>query len=110
MAGLERGVRPIGDWSMSMTLSIWSTPSSFLYGPTTRLERCTALVSAGASVSVTSELLPEPETPVTTVSVPSSILAETFLRLFAEAPVILICPLRGLRRFSGRRIWRSPVR
>lgn len=28
MAGLERGVRPIGDWSMSMTLSSASAPSA----------------------------------------------------------------------------------
>ena len=26
VAGFDRGVRPIGDWSMSMTLSRWSTP------------------------------------------------------------------------------------
>ena len=26
MAGLERGVRPIGDWSMLMILSTWSRP------------------------------------------------------------------------------------
>ena len=98
----------MGDWSMSMTLSMSSTPSSFLYGPAGRLERWTALVSAGAMVSVTSELLPEPETPVTTVSVPSSTLAVTSFRLLAEAPVTLIAPLRGLRRFSGRRISARP--
>ena len=61
-------------------------PSRVLYGPTTRVEWCTALVRAGAIVSVTSELLPEPETPVTTVSVPNSIWAETFFRLFALRP------------------------
>ena len=27
VAGFERGVRPIGDWSMSMTLSMCSAPS-----------------------------------------------------------------------------------
>jgi len=26
VAGFERGVRPIGDWSMSMTLSMFSAP------------------------------------------------------------------------------------
>ena len=95
---------------MSMTLSMSSTPSSLLYGPTGRLERCTALVSAGARVSVTSELLPLPETPVTTVSVPSSTLAVTFLRLLAEAPTTLMAPRRGLRRLAGSSIWRRPVR
>jgi hypothetical protein len=29
VAGLERGVRPIGDWSMLMTLSMCSAPSIF---------------------------------------------------------------------------------
>ena len=38
------------------------------YLPVRRRVRTTALVSAGASVSVTSELLPEPDTPVTTTS------------------------------------------
>ena len=28
MAGFERGVRPIGDWSMSITLSKHSIPST----------------------------------------------------------------------------------
>ena len=103
-------MRPMGLWSMSMTLSMSSMPSSFLYGPTGRLERCTALVSAGASVSVTSDDLPEPETPVTTVSVPSSTLAFTFLRLFAQAPVIFMAPRRGLRRLAGSAICLRPVR
>ena len=33
VAGFERGVRPIGDWSMSMTLSRCSRPSSFRCAP-----------------------------------------------------------------------------
>ena len=69
-----------------------------------------ALVRAGAMVSVTSDDLPDPETPVTTVRVPNSIFAVTFLRLLAEAPVILRAPRPGLRRFSGTRIMRLPVR
>src|SRR6202035_4735799 len=31
VAGLLRGVRPMGDWSISMTLSIFSSPFIFLY-------------------------------------------------------------------------------
>ena len=110
MAGFERGVRPMGDWSMSMTLSIWSMPSISRYGPTTRAEWCTALVSAGAMVSVTSELFPEPETPVTTVRVPNSILAVTFLRLLADAPRTVRAPRLGERRAAGSSIIRAPVR
>ena len=100
----------MGDWSMSMTLSICSSPSIFLYGPTGRAERWMALVSAGAMVSVTRLDLPEPETPVTTVNVPNSIFAVTFRRLLARAPVIFRHPRPGLRRSSGRRIIRLPVR
>ena len=33
MAGLERGVRPIGLWSMSMTLSIAASPSIASWAP-----------------------------------------------------------------------------
>ena len=100
----------MGLWSMSITLSIWSMPSIDLYGPTTRVELCTALVSAGAMVSVTRELLPEPDTPVTTVRVPNSIWAVTLCRLFALAPVILSAPRPGLRRSSGKRTMARPVR
>jgi len=33
VAGFERGVRPIGDWSMSMDLSRCSRPSMAPWGP-----------------------------------------------------------------------------
>jgi hypothetical protein len=33
VAGLDRGVRPIGDWSIWMTLSIWSMPSIAVCAP-----------------------------------------------------------------------------
>ena len=68
------------------------------------------LVSAGASVSVTSDDFPEPETPVTTVKVPSSTLALAFLRLLARAPVSRMDPRRGLRLFSGSLMRLFPVR
>ena len=67
-------------------------------------------MSAGAIVSVTSELLTEPETPVTTVSVPNSMLAVTFLRLLWEAPTILSAPRPGFLRSRGTRMSRRPVR
>jgi hypothetical protein len=34
VAGFERGVRPIGLWSISMTLSIWPMPSTLSCRPT----------------------------------------------------------------------------
>ena len=69
-----------------------------------------ALVSAGASVSVTSELLPEPETPVTTVRVPMGTLTVTSLRLFAVAPRSVMEPRSGWRRSWGSSIMRDPRR
>ena len=33
VAGFERGVRPIGDWSMSITLSKQSMPSTESWSP-----------------------------------------------------------------------------
>ena len=39
VAGFERGVRPIGDWSMLMTLSICSAPSMRLCRPGTSRDR-----------------------------------------------------------------------
>ena len=38
VAGLERGVRPIGDWSMSITLSSCSMPSIVLCRPGTSFD------------------------------------------------------------------------
>ena len=46
------------------------------------------LSSAASRMSLTSVLLPEPETPVTHVSVPSGMRAVTFCKLFSRAPVI----------------------
>ena len=54
--------------------------------------------------------LPEPETPVMQVKVPSGIAAVTFCRLLARAPwTVSLRPL-PLRRFFGISIWRVPLR
>ncbi len=54
--------------------------------------------------------LPDPDTPVTQVKVPSGMLAVTFCRLFARAPwTVSLCPL-PLRRWAGISIRRRPVR
>ena len=52
---------------------------------------------------------PEPETPVTTVSVPNGISAVTFLRLFSLHPEILR-NLSDVRRVFGTGIVSSPDR
>src|SRR5882762_5368162 len=59
---------------------------------------------------VTSVDLPEPETPVTTVSRPSGSVMSTSLRLLALAPRICIALPLGLRRFSGTSILAAPLR
>ena len=95
---------------MLMTLSILSSPVIFLYAPVRRCAWFTRFASAGASVSVTSELFPEPDTPVTTVSVPKGTSSVTFFRLFSVAPVSLSAPRRGLRRAEGTSMRRRPLK
>ena len=56
------------------------------YAPVRRRARCSLFASAGASVSVMSEDLPQPHTPVMTVSVPSGISTSMFLRLCSVTP------------------------
>jgi hypothetical protein len=54
--------------------------------PTVRLARCRRLASAGHRMSLTSELLPEPDTPVMQTKRPSGIGSVRSLRLFCRAP------------------------
>ena len=61
-------------------------------------------------MSVTSELLPEPETPVTAINVPSGKSTVRFCRLFSRAPIRCKCLPLPARLRSGTIIWRSPVR
>jgi hypothetical protein len=60
-------------------------------------------------MSLTSVLLPEPETPVTTVKAPMGNSTVRFLRLFCRAPLIT-SSLRPARRVSGTGTSRAPVR
>ena len=83
MAGFDRGVLPIGDWSMSITLSSLSLPVMFLCFPGMVLARFKSLASLLYRISLTSELLPDPETPVTQVTTPRGISTEIFFRLFS---------------------------
>jgi hypothetical protein len=46
-------------------------------------------------VSKASELLPDPETPLITVSFPWGISQETFFRLWVRAPRMMISSLNG---------------
>ena len=58
---------------------------------------------------MTSELLPEPDTPVTQVMTPSGIFTSIFLRLFSCAPTIFNQPV-GFLRSSGTGIRIRPLR
>src|SRR4030043_2063351 len=49
-------------------------------------------------------LLPEPDTPVTAVNIPTGILISIFLRLFSLAPSKIICRPPEERLFGGRAI------
>ena len=78
MAGLLRGVRPIGDWSMSMILSSWSRPSIRSCGAGTWPLPISRRLAALYSVSMIRVDLPPPDTPVMTQNVPSGTSAVTF--------------------------------
>ena len=62
--GLLRGVRPMGDWSMAISLSRWSIPSIARCVPGFPSPLFKSRCSASTRISLTSELLPLPETPV----------------------------------------------
>ena len=88
VAGLERGVRPIGDWSTWMILSSWLRPRIVVCRPGCWRARCSRLPTALNRTSLTSVDLPEPLTPVTAVSTPSGTLTSIDFRLLAAAPRI----------------------
>ena len=97
VAGLERGVRPIGDWSIAIILSNCSTPSMHLCFPGMVLARFNFFARALYKISFTRELLPEPDTPVTQVITPSGKETSIFFRLFSSAPRTVIQPVGVLR-------------
>ena len=114
-AGVGRRVRarrgPIGDWSMSITLSRYSMPSMSSCSPGWARAPCRRRASALYSVSMISVDLPLPDTPVIQHSVPSGISAVMLLRLFSRAPLSLRRrPWRGARRVAGMGISRIRVK
>ena len=103
VAGLDLGVLPIGDWSMSITLSSCCVPSIPSHSPGTVLALLSLLARVLYNISLTSELLPEPDTPVTQVITPRGNSTSIFLRLFSLAPNTLIEPV-GCLLVSGTSI------
>ena len=73
------GVLPIGDWSIFIILSIFSDPSIDLNWPGLCFDLLIFCASALYIISLTSVLLPEPDTPDTTTSNPIGILRVIFL-------------------------------
>ena len=90
VAGFDLGVLPIGDWSMFITLSMFSIPSILSCFPGNSVELYSSLANPLYNISFINVLFPEPETPVTQVNTPSGILTSIFFKLFCFAPLISI--------------------
>jgi hypothetical protein len=88
VAGLLRGVRPIGDWSTLITLSNSIQPFDAPCGATSAWLPYSLRATAAYSVSLTSVLLPEPDTPVTQVSSPTGKADVHALQVVAVAPTM----------------------
>ena len=110
VAGFDRGVRPIGDWSMSITLSICSHPTSCLCFPGRSRERYTFCISARSRTSCTSVDLPEPLTPVTQTKSPSGISTIDVLQVVLARAEHRSRRSPGARRTCGVGITRRPER
>ena len=110
MAGLLRGVRPIGFWVIWTTLSNSSIPFISLNNPGLSLELYIVLASFLYNISLIKELFPEPDTPVIQTKLPSGILTLIFFKLFSLAPFISIyLPVNFLLVF-GTSIFNLPVK
>ena len=90
VAGLDRGVLPIGDWSISIILSTNSVPLKPLNGFGIFLDLLLFNVRFKALYKVCNIRVdfPLPETPVTHVKLPKGIFKFTLFRLLPVAPVI----------------------
>ncbi len=110
VAGLERGVLPMGDWSISTTLSRCSKPKISLCLPTGFFAPFSSLARCLYKISLTSEDLPDPDTPVTAINLPKGKCTSMFFRLFSAAlRTTSSLPLPSLR-VSGTRIFRLPLK
>ena len=109
VAGFDRGVRPIGDWSISITLSISSIPSIFVPA---RLVLCAVQLSrerpvedvvdqCGLARSAHAGHGSEDTQGYPNVDV---------LEIVARAPRMTSSPLRSGRRVAGVGMVRSPLR
>ena len=95
---------------MSMTLSRWSTPSIRSCRPGSVIAPLRSRARASRRMSPTSELLPEPLTPVTQTNRPSGISTSMSLRLCCRAPTIFRRRSVGGLRYAGTSIALRPER
>ncbi len=107
---MDRGVRPMGLWSMLMTLSRYSSPSRAVCFPGRHFIRFRSAPSRLNKISFTSEDFPDPDTPVTQVSVPRGMSTSMPRRLFSAAPRTVSSFPPPRRRVSGTAIYRFPLR
>ena len=90
VAGFERGVLPIGDWSMFTILSILWSPFTCLHFPGFSLDPFKSLAIVLYKISFTSVDFPEPETPVTHINCPNGNFTVIFFKLCSVAPTTSI--------------------
>ena len=104
-------MRPIGSWLISMIRSRRSAPRKVRNLAPGQGLRSSAAATAGSRVSLTSEDLPDPDTPVTQVISPSGNLTSRSLRLLALAPsMISVRSGCGGRRIAGTGMLRKPLK
>jgi hypothetical protein len=111
---LERGVRPIGDWSnVDDFVEVITGPRCRRALPVPHGRGAGACAAAAYKVSLTKVDLPEPDTPVTQVSRPTGNATVTLRRLWPLAPWMVMALLglgvpRGPRQRTEHVFdWRS---
>ena len=104
MIGFDLGVLPIGLWSISIILSIYSIPLIFLQSTKPSLLSRSLFTIEEYKTLLINDDLPDPDTPVMHVNRPKGILTSISLRLFANAFEIEIHSLPGRRRSFGTSI------
>ena len=107
---MERGVLPIGDWSITMALSRFLIPSILRNFPGNVLALLSLAESSFWIMAFTRDDFPLPDTPVTQVNVPRGIFTSISFRLFSAAPKTSRNLPLPFRLSSGTAIFFLPLR
>ena len=111
VAGFERGVLPIGDWSILIILSILSRPFTPLHFPGFSFEPFNSFAIVLYKTSFTKVDLPDPDTPVTQLNTPRGNFTFIFFKLFSVAPLTSITFVFEIfLLFSGTGIFFLPLK